>query len=220
MEVAGQIGFAPDAGGEIGISGGIDEDAGADGAAAGFIFDKDGGEAAVFVRRGGGGELGVKLDFEPGLAREFVQLDLEFFGVEGEADGRIRYFVAPKRAAAVEAVDHLPGQSGDDLPFALSVPKRVPHVDQRGGGDAAEAVVFFDDGDTGPEARGAHGGEKAGAAAPENTDVGLVDDRDVPRGFMQRCHARDFAGRSAACTHKKRCHFRMSPVSFPDESGL
>jgi hypothetical protein len=37
---------------------------------------------------------------------------------------------------------------------------------------------------------------------------------------MQRCHVRDFAGRAAACTHKKRCHSRIPFVSCSDESGF
>ena len=84
--MVGEIGFAAKACGEVGVAGGVNKHAGADGAASGFVFDEDGGETAVFHERRGCGELGVKIDFEAGFAGEFVELDLEFLGVEGEAD--------------------------------------------------------------------------------------------------------------------------------------
>jgi hypothetical protein len=86
LEVVGEVGFAAEAGGEVGVAGGVDEHAGADGAASGFVFDEDGFEASGRIaERGGGGELGVEIDFDADFAGEFVEFDFEFLGVEGEA---------------------------------------------------------------------------------------------------------------------------------------
>src|SRR5919198_4679094 len=84
-----------------------------------------------------------------------------------------------------EAVEDLRREAGDDL-LALPVAHPVDPDDQAAGGEAAEVVVALDERDLGAQARGGDRRRAAGRAAADDEDVGLLVDRRLARGLVDR----------------------------------
>ena len=84
-----------------------------------------------------------------------------------------------------QALEDLRGEAGDDL-APLPVAHPVDPDDEAAGGEAAEVVVALDERDLGAEAAGRDGRGAARGAAADDEDVGLLVDRGLARGLVDR----------------------------------
>ena len=84
-----------------------------------------------------------------------------------------------------QALEDLRGEAGDDLaPLPVAHPVDPDH--QAAGGEAAEVVVALDQRDLGAEPARRHRGRAAGGAAADDEHVGLLVDRRLARGLVDR----------------------------------
>ena len=167
---------------QVAIAGGVDEDTGEEGAAAGFVLDDRRVDAIPFADSGSEPRTEEKPDAV--LTDERVEFKGKFRAVETELPAMHRRDLH-ERAPRPEPLDHFHRQSPDDLFFLAGITDRMPLVHLGGGRAAAEDGILFDESNGKPETRRPDGGKDPGAGAAHDAQIASPDDGGLAGRFRQ-----------------------------------
>jgi len=154
---------------QIAIAGGVDEDRGPPGLAAGLGFGGDGGEAAAFAV--GGGDAGMELEGDAGFDAEFFKEQLEALGLVTDA--------LHAGAAADVAFRHASQEFLGEAGFV-----EVQEIAKESGcPDAAQATAPFKQADLRSRPGGGDRGGDSGWSGSADDDIGIGDEREIAGRF-------------------------------------
>jgi len=158
-------------GGDIGVAGGVDHDAGLELHEAALVDGHHAGHAIAFHE--GIDDEGMVEDAYTGGGRQALPDELERLRVVGDAlPGAIGVGAQHSLATPQQLIDHQIGDAADDLARLLAgrveAVERVQHL----GADPAHEAVTLHQGDGSPFPRGGDGRRRPGGAAADHQHVG------------------------------------------------
>ena len=200
------VGLVGRAGGgaHVEVAGGVDDDLGQDRAPALLALEDRAAQLVAVDDRVD--DPGVQDQARADLLEQLDRLVLQPLGVDHRRPGDdvaegaqalapVRDLLGLPRAPLLlgrardrvgrQALEDLRGEAGDDLaPLPVAHPVDPDH--EAAGGETAEVVVALDERDLGAEPARRHGGRAAGGAAADDEHVGLLVDRGLARGLVDR----------------------------------